>query len=79
MYLTMYCEVGDLSDAILRDPQALAGLLRQNMGLPHWNLALRDDRLVLRLSRELHLINAAEIMNAVQDLTIILKQLASKD
>jgi S1-C subfamily serine protease len=79
MYLTMYCEVGDLSDAILKDSQSLAGLLRHNMRLPHWNLALRDDQLVLRLSRELHLINAAEIMNAVQDLTIILRQLASKD
>jgi hypothetical protein len=49
------------------------------MRLPHWNLALKDDRLVLRLSRELHLINAAEIMNAAEDLTIILGHLSSKE
>ncbi len=79
MYLTMYCEVGDMSDAVLRDPRALADLLRHNMRLPHWNLALRDDRLVLRLSRELHLINAAEIMNAAEDLTITLGHLSSKE
>lgn len=79
LYLTMYCEVGTIADTTLRDPRALADLLRLNMRLPHWNLALREDRLVLRLSRELHLINAAEIMNAAEDLTVILHSFSSEE
>ena len=78
LYVTMYCEIGALQQAVLRDPAALADMLRVNSTLPHWNLALRDDQLVLRFSRKLNLLNAAEVLDAVSDLTDILNALSSK-
>ncbi len=79
-YVTMYCSVGELPDPLLGDPKALANLLQMNLRLPHWNLALEEpNTLLLRFSRELQLMDAAEILNAVEDLSLILKSFAKPD
>jgi S1-C subfamily serine protease len=78
-YVTIYCPVGELPTEVLRDAKALQGILEQNARLPHWNFALKDGRLVLRYQRELSLLDAVEVLNAVQDLIIVLKGIASGD
>lgn len=78
-YVTMYCDVGEMSSKALGDAKAVADILRTNARLPHWNFALKEDRLVLRFSRELELLDAIEILNALQDLTIILDRISSND
>jgi hypothetical protein len=78
-YVTMYCEVGDMSAKVLGDAKAMADILRHNTRLPHWNFALKEDRLVLRFSRELELLDAVEVVNALQDLTIVLDTISSED
>lgn len=78
-YLTMYCKIGEVSPAMRRDPDALATILALNSKLPHWNLALQDDRLVLRFSRELQLLDAVEILNALTDLHFILESLTAEE
>jgi len=75
----MYCDVGDTSTKALGDAKAIADILRHSARLPHWNFALKEDRLVLRFSRELGLLDAVEILNALQSLTVILNNISSKD
>lgn len=79
LYLTMYCRLGELPEAALQNPKSLGSLLQMNQRLPHWNLALRDSHLMLRYSRELELLDAAEIVNAIEDLEVILKNVASSE
>lgn len=78
LYVTMYCDVGEMSMKVLGDAKSVADILRHNARLPHWNFALKEDRLVLRFSRELALLDAIEILNALQDLTIILDNISSE-
>lgn len=77
--VTVYCDVGEMSMKVLGDAKSVADILRHNARLPHWNFALKEDRLVLRFSRELELLDAIEILNALQDLTIILNNISSED
>lgn len=79
LYVTMYCQVGELPEGALRSANVLEGLLRLNQGLPHWNLALADGVLRLRFSRHLELMDAVELLNAVKDLTKILNYLSSEE
>jgi hypothetical protein len=75
----MYCVVGEVSSDMRRDAKAMEFMLANNMRLPHWNFALKDDRLVLRYSRELRLLDAVEILSAVQDLMLVLDAIASDE
>lgn len=78
-YVTVACEIGEMPAAVARDPRSLRQLLDSNGKLPHWHFALMNDRLVLRYSRQLELLDAVEILNAIEDLTLLLKRLASED
>jgi hypothetical protein len=78
-YLTMYCPIGELPQTALQSWKSMGHLLSTNMRLPHWNLALDDSRLTLRYSRELKLLDAVEIVSAVEDLHSILTRIASTD
>jgi len=79
LYLTMYCAVGEVSSDLRRDAKAMETILAHNLRLPHWNFALKDDRLVLRYSRELRLLDAVEILSAVQDMTLVLDAITSDE
>jgi hypothetical protein len=75
----MYCAVGEVSSDLRRDAKAMETILAHNLRLPHWNFALKDDRLVLRYSRELRLLDAVEILSAVQDMTLVLDAITSDE
>jgi serine protease Do len=76
LYLTMYCPLSDLPESLPTD-RAARELLSANRDLPHWNFMLRERSVSLRYSRQLDLIDAREIFNVVEDLTIILNNLAT--
>ena len=67
-YVTMYCHLGEMPEAALKNAEAMRGLLEFNEKLPHWNFALKREYLMLRYSRELELLDAAEVLNAMEDL-----------
>jgi len=76
LYLTMYCPLSDLPESLPTD-SAARELLSANGGIPHWNFMLRERSVSLRYSRQLDLIDAREVYNVVEDLTIILNNLAT--
>lgn len=78
-YVTVTCDIGEMPASARRDPRALEHLLNVNGKLPHWSFALLNDRLVLRFSRQLQLLDAVEILNALEDLTFVLDRLVSDD
>lgn len=79
-YVTVYCDIGEFPSDGLKDPGALLALLQENERLPHWNFMLREDgALRLRFSRQLQLLDAVEIGNAIEDLVLILDRYAAVD
>lgn len=78
-YVTVTCDIGEMPHAARRDPRALEHLLHVNGLLPHWSFAIANDRLMLRFSRQLQLLDAVEVLNAVEDLTIVLNRLVSEE
>lgn len=75
LYLTMYCPLSDLPESLPTD-SAARELLSANEGIPHWNFMIRERSVRLRYSRQLDLIDAREIFNVVEDLTIFLNRFA---
>lgn len=75
LYLTMYCPLNDLPESQPTEGAARE-LLSANCGIPHWNFMLRERSVSLRYSRQLDLIDAREVFNVVEDLTIMLNKIA---
>jgi len=76
VYLTMYCPLGDLPESLPTD-SAARELLSANSDILHWNFMLRERSVRLRYSRRLDLIDAREVFNVVEDLTIYLDKIAN--
>lgn len=67
-YLYMYSPLGEIP----ADANAAVGFHRRalelNMKFPHWHFAESDGRLLLRLCRQANLLDAVEVLHAVEDL-----------